>query len=265
MSLILNIHSRCDYDGCLSWDEGLYSVEDRRLWVQSWDLVTILPTDPDQSPYFADRFLRKWFRWGKDCANCQDEIGWTKCHSDPTLTDATSYLKAIEGTIARNWTLCSQSIDSCQRCSGASTCTSCSSKQLVDGKWGTKCADLNCARWNAQSTCCESCKDGYVLESCACVSKSCTVSNCQNCTSPAATTCLSCKAGYFVNGGGGWTKCIDNWIECSSSSSCTKWSDDTFLATYSGGVDKWTKTWGSGQFVRIGISTQNSLLNLLII
>ena len=216
----------CDINAWSSCVEGLYFVQDQKVWVESWANVIIPSTSVDQSKYFADNYARTWEKWGSDCSNWIDDFGWTNVLKDSSSSDSTSYSKSITNSKLQS-TLWSSTYSSCKLWT-SSAWTFCSGKLLSSGACSTAWTDTHCRYWNADKAVCTLWADGYVLSSGSWVAKTWTVANWNDWTSSGATTWTTCKEGY-LNGGTTCTTWVSNCLQWSSSTTCDLWKPGYIL------------------------------------
>ena len=239
-----------------SWDEGLYVVVDKRLCVESWGLVIIPETDPDQSRYFADTFNRKWYRWGPDWAKCLNNVGCVNLAKDQSASDAKASITALNSTGFQVSTAWSSTLSNWTRWSSNTTCTLCSFSQLLNGSWGTTWLDTNWKFWNQNSSWWTTCSDGYVLQGCQWVSLGWAANNCKNWASASSTSWTNWNNGYFVDTSGACSLWPANWTSWSGSGTWDIWNSGYILSSTG---DSWVQSCSTGEYV--SISSLSSYIN----
>lgn len=241
------------FPGWNTWDmtawnscsEGMYFVVDQKLWVESWANVIIPSTSSDQSRYYKDDFTRQWIKCGADWANWIDNFGCTSLMKDSSSSDATSYMATTTNSKQQS-ALWSNKFTSWKMWT-SSAWTSCSAKLLSSGACSTAWTDTNWRYWNANNAVWTLCANGYVLSSGSWVAKTCTVTNCNDCTSSSATTCAQCKEGY-LNGGTTCTAWVSNCLQWSSATTWDLWKPGYILASDG---NSWVSACSSGQFIQV--------------
>ena len=103
------------------------------------------------------------------------------------------------------------SVISCKSCSPASTCTEC-----LSGKYLLRPEKATCVECN---------QDGQFISGIECVANCQT--NCRVCES--ATSCLTCKTGFYRKADGTCDACFSDCEVCTSITSCSKCKADLYL------------------------------------
>jgi hypothetical protein len=235
-----------DSSGCLSCQEGMFYVDDQKHWVESCHNVIKDSTNSDQSDYFADTYARKCKRWGPDCTNWVDDIGWTSCQVENSVTDSTSII-SVDSNDMQQCTQWSEAFANCNLWT-STECKSCSRALLAGGACTDPCDDSNCRSCSSDKAVWTHWDDGYVLVGAAWVSHACSVPNCNDCTTDPSTQCDVCKESYFSSSTTSCTSCLSNWLSCNDGTTCNL-CQDGYMLTEDGA--SWVQSWAEDQYIEV--------------